>query len=242
MVETYLGLACSWPGTTISRTDERVFVSGEHNVSFCNFVARFQVSESRVEALAEELREHAAATPSFWVFLSDCCAPDWLERTLFEKGFDLRHRLVQMAWCGGPILPHEKGEQAVDLRDREATAKFMSELFFWRSTQSARMVVQRSTSHSPHRLYQWRDEQGTRVGVLVSESKDCLGLYNLCVRTDSRGLGLGTEAIRFVQSLASAENRKIILQCQPNMMPWYEKAGFRQVGYVDALTHSPITF
>ncbi|MES1147317.1 MAG: GNAT family N-acetyltransferase [bacterium] len=234
VVETYLGLALAARGVKADVRPEWTWVTGISTVSFCNFVARFNLTRSQVDKALPMFAEFGAKASSFWMFATDYENPSDLTNRFLDAGFDLRQTLQQIAWDRGPRMDSVPGEEARSLPERLLVARFMTDTFFNRTPADTRNLVTDATANCKHRLFSWRDGQGIAAAVMVSETTGCYGLYNLCVRQDVRERGYGTEAVGFVQSLAADENRAVVLQCQPDLVDWYEKRGFDPVGELRA--------
>jgi predicted N-acetyltransferase YhbS len=73
---------------------------------------------------------------------------------------------------------------------------------------------------------------------MLVEDGSSVGLFNLCVRPELRRKGLGAKLVRAVQAAASATGKPVVLQCEPDLAPWYKTLGFEPVGTVEALTLS----
>ena len=234
LFETYIELAAAAKGTVVERNRPFTWVKGDSAVSFCNFCALFDAEESEVEAIAAELLAYGEKNSSFWVFATDFCRPANLKSALSLAGFQTRQTLKLMIWQGGSKAGHDPAIEAAATIERLSVTKFMTDIFFSRSSASAKATVMESTTFSPHRVFAWNDRSGIVAAVMTSSTDGVLGLYNLCVRSDRRSRGLGRNAVDFVKSMAAGENKALVLQCNANLEDWYLEQGFETIGLVDA--------
>lgn len=234
LIETYIALAEASPGVKIDVRPEWTWVTGLSTVSFCNFVARFSLSQGQLSQAMPMFKEFGRRVNSFWIFVTDFEVPHDMGPQLERAGFEVRQRLHQIAWEGGVVMAGDMPDEAISMPDRQRVARFMTDTFFTKATGDNRKFVVEATANSPHRLFYWHDGFGIAASVMVSESIGVYGLYNLCVRPEVRERGYGTEAVGFVQSLAAEAGKAVVLQCQPEMADWYHRRGFDHVGELRA--------
>jgi ribosomal protein S18 acetylase RimI-like enzyme len=115
-----------------------------------------------------------------------------------------------------------------------AIARFMVEQFFSRMAGESRDRIQRATARSATQLYSLGPERRPDAAVMLVPLDGSLGLYNLCVRRELRGKGIGREVVSSVRAIAAASGAPVVLQCEPGLAPWYEDQGFEAVGEVEA--------
>lgn len=222
------------PGVKADVRPEWTWVTGVSTVSFCNFVARFSLTQGQLEQSMPMFREFGRLANAFWIFVTDFESPSDMARQMERAGFEVKQRLHLIAWEGGVVLGGDAPHEAISMPDRLRVARFMTDTFFSNASGDNRRLVVEATANSPHRLFFWRDGLGVAAAVMVSESVGVYGLYNLCVRSDVRERGYGTEAVGFVQAMAAEAGRAVVLQCQPEMSDWYHRRGFDHVGELRA--------
>ena len=86
--------------------DERpewTLVTGVTPVSFCNFVARFELSADQVEASLPLFRDFALRSKAFWLFVTDYESTSDLEHRFVAAGFEVRQLLTLMAQAAGGV-------------------------------------------------------------------------------------------------------------------------------------------
>ncbi|CAN5377682.1 hypothetical protein BH11ARM2_BH11ARM2_02940 [soil metagenome] len=162
---------------------------------------RFRVYASRVEEVANEV----------------------LDRAGFVRRGEARIMLASPGGDPGGLAP----EQEEDPRE---VAVFVADQFFARAVPARRDAFARSIASAPDtRLVSVRDRGGIVAAAMLSSTEGMLGIYNLCVAPRRRGVGIGTELVRWVLAHSS---HPVTLQSDPSLEPWYRKSGFRTVGAV----------
>lgn len=147
------------------------------------------------------------------------------------------HRMkLMIARAGGVSDP---SVLELPLEDARRVAEFMVEQFFWtappnvrsRVTEMAECMTQdpRQTTYAIH------GDSGIEGAVSVFYSESAAGLYNVCVRPESRGRGLGTALVGHACHMAAFRSEKVVLQCSEFLAGWYRALGFREVGESVAL-------
>jgi len=118
-------------------------------------------------------------------------------------------------------------------------AKFMTEQFFARQTESFRQRVASATADAAGLdLYELLSYGRTTGAVMLCPGDTVVGLYNLCVASVSRGIGLGKELTAWALSEAYKEGKLVTLQCDARLQPWYENMGFQSTGMIEVYTLS----
>lgn len=237
LIHTYLELAKGATTAKIIRTNDHWLVSGPQDLSFCNFAAGFDwCPENQLQF--DELVKWSAAHPAFWVFCIDGDSPPDLPARLEARGFALRQNLVQMvSESTSRPVPTAMAQEAMSEADRLAICRFATRTFFTRTRPSAQERIAQATAKSGHRLFQLKDERDMVGAFMLAETKESIGLYNLCIRQDSRNQGLGRNLVRTAQSIAHQENKTLVLQCDPTLVDWYVRWGFKKFGRVRAYTY-----
>ncbi len=236
VVHTYLELARALPEARVTKQAGFTSVVGEIDLALCNFVIDMRLGTT--EALIEEglhlLSELTLGRPSFRVFGLDGDEPSDLPDRLEACGFELQHELAQMIYrhpqsAGTPLIAIARAES-----EREEISGFMATQFFWRQDQNLRRAVVMATSRSVHELYGCR-ERGELVGaVMLTETPDSIGLYNLCVAKPRRGHGLGRKIVELCGEIANSRGKNLVLQADSHLDDWYVHLGFERVGTIQA--------
>ena len=233
---TYLGLVEPISSTVVTRPMGFTLVRGPGPFSFCNFAAGFDVEEADCDAVLDLLSENCSDCPGLHVFVMSGDRPPDLQARLEAAGFELKLRLVSMAWH-----PQEAAEDAalaevVEPEERRHVAEFMASQFFWRLPDEARAAISAATAASRHSLQSIGPAEDPVASVMLVPQPGTLGLYNLCVKPDLRGKGVGRSVVRTIQHSASLSGRTVVLQCDRLLAPWYGQLGFKEAGEVCAFS------
>jgi ribosomal protein S18 acetylase RimI-like enzyme len=233
---TYVGLVGSVEGAVVSKPIGFTLVRGPGVFSFCNFAAGFDLAPGDVDAAVDFLVGQATECFEFYVFSISGDEPADFDKRLEERGFQCRQSLVSMA-SSAPIEAKDVGARVVtEPDDRRAVGDFMARQFFWRMGREARQGIAAATAASPHTIWVVGDGSDPIAAVMLVEQPDAVGLFNLCVATESRGKGLGSDLVRAVQSAASRTGRTVVLQCGEELAGWYSNLDFERVGSIGAFT------
>ena len=237
-IATYLGLVEPVSGTVVTKPMGFTLVRGPGPFSFCNFAAGFDVEESDCAAAIDVLAQNCSDCPGLHVFTMTGDRPENLQERLESAGFELRLRLVSMVWRPQDADKGADLAEVVDPADRRHVADFMAGQFFWRLPEDARAAISAATAASRHSLQSIGPAADPEVCVMLVPQPRTLGLYNLCVKPELRGKGLGGGAVRTIQHGAALSGRAVTLQCDGLLAPWYERFGFEEAGTVCAFTRS----
>ena len=236
---TYLGLVAPVRGSVVTRPGGYVLVRGPGPFSFCNFAAGFELGEGDLNQTVDNLVRQAEECPGFYVFVITGDSPQSFPAALGAAGFEKRQSLVSL-FAKGVEGPTDAGARGVtDPDERRSIAAFMSKQFFWSMPSEAREGIAAATAASPHTIWAVGPAERPEGAVMLVETPGAVGLFNLCVRPELRGKGLGTSLVRAVQTAATASGRPVVLQCAQDLVAWYTRLGFERVGKVDAYTISP---
>ena len=235
---TYLGLVEPVSGTVVTRLMGFTLVRGPGPFSFCNFAAGFDVEEADCDAVLDLLAHNCSDCPGLHVFVMSGDRPPDLQARLEAAGFELRQRLVSMAW-----FPQEAAEDAalaevVEPEERRHVAEFMASQFFWRLPDEARAAIAAATAASRCSLQSIGPAEDPVATVMLVQQPATLGLYNLCVKPDLRGKGVGRSVVRSIQHGASLSGRTVVLQCDRLLAPWYAQLEFQEAGDMCAFSFS----
>lgn len=226
--QTYFSLARLLPGTTISQRRGYRLARSPHRLSFGNFAAAFDGFVS-VEETLRDLREDASHPCGLWIYVAEDWAPEGLINALIAEGYTVRQTLSQLTttlpgqpWRG--LVPCETAHT------RMIAAKFMAEQFFPSAPAKAKSLVAHATASSDHHLLNFELHMRPLASMMLSESEQSIGLYNLCVARNKRKLGYGGQMVRAAMSMAAQQGKPLVLQCHGSLRGWYESLGFEYVG------------
>jgi ribosomal protein S18 acetylase RimI-like enzyme len=234
VVHTYVELARTVQGAKVERPEGFVAVSTPINLSFCNFALDFDI-ETRDEArVMRDLKAIADGKDAFRAFHLPIQSEDPTSKWLYRHGWRCQHSLIQMACLPRQIAESAELFKCVEAWDRLAVAEFMVDQFFWRQTLAMRRFILDATVASCHDHYRIGEPRSIQSAVMTSSQPDSLGLYNLCVRRNLRGKGIGRQVLRSIQGLAGHLNVPLVLQCDNSLQSWYEKMSFKKTGIVES--------
>lgn len=225
LVETYLALAEAIGGTEVQRWREGAMARNPADLPSSNFVISWSPSAHWYD---EARRRFAGWTPKLCYRVGPIGDAD---EELWQA-----HALEMMESRDiDPDEPFTLLEESLPNQRREVAA-FMADAFLAGQSAERRKAIERATVLASRcRLFSLM-ESGRRIGaVMLHQTSSAMGLYNLCVATPRRGRGLGACIVRQVQSDACRANLPVVLQCRPELAPWYRRLGFRTVCRLDVL-------
>lgn len=232
VLQTYYSLAQSLPETEFEKREGYTRVRGSWPLSFCHFAGEFD-SRRDPDVLARELKSESQTKDGLWVFVMPGDEPAGLRNALLDNGFSLRQCLCLM----GNRSPGSNSlsiEAATDADSRMRIGNFMAEQFFPFSPSNSRSLVARSTALSVSDLVYSGSIFEPDAAMMLSRSKRAVGLYNLCVRKELRGNGLGNKFVGSALRLADQYGLPLTLQCHASLRDWYGSLGFQHIGTVHA--------
>ncbi|MGV3618635.1 MAG: GNAT family N-acetyltransferase [Fimbriimonas sp.] len=227
---TYINLGLAVPGT--ERIQEEGFAGclGTFEHAVCNFAAGLSLDPWS----ARRLRELALSRPAFHIYSLSDDRPAHRAELLERQGFRISYRLVQMGAEPGDPGPYVELSPAESVPDRLKVAAFMGTQFFSRQASAFRQRVATATAHATDLALYELVERHHRLGaVMLCQTENSVGLYNLCIAAARRGKGLGRSIVGWARAKAAAEGLPVCLQCDARLAGWYEHLGFRRIGIVD---------
>jgi GNAT superfamily N-acetyltransferase len=239
LLKTYEDLALSVPGTSVSHENGMMLLLGPAKVSFCCCAGGFDIEEGGTEALVLELRRLAIDHPGLTVYAASGDRPSSITHYLEKAGFRSRMALQQLGWFPSKIEPEIDMQAAVGQVQRTAAAMFMSSQFFSGSSKDYRKVVSLATANSSHQIWSCGHAHAPAGAVMTAHTEECIGIYNLCVRDNIRGEGLGTRMLRTLMNMAYTERLPAVLQCEESLVSWYTRQGFQRLGEVRSFRYDP---
>lgn len=222
LIETYVALANAVPGTEVGRDRNIVWAVSDLPHPTCNFAAITNLDPEQADFVARK----AINRDVFAVYALDDRSADVLEWADFRE----THRLLQME-AQPSSLPREfQVIEAANPQMRSAVSQFMMEQFFPRQTAAFRHTLAQATSDVPNLRLFYHPQHGSIVAaVLLHETPECMGLYNLCVAEDHRSVGLGAGMVQWCRRTSPLPT---VLQCRLSLGGWYSSLGFRETGLV----------
>ena len=228
VISTYLALGSATKDSRIENTPEYIICRS----TFRHPIANFAISLNASEKGLEKLMKIANEAPHFRIHQMSGDTAEGLDLKLKQNGLTRFHELT------GMILrnPPQKTQNLAHLVPKNKVvevASFMVEHFFWGSskplkTELASTVA--SVDTLKQRFYAAKEgENLVAAGTLVL-TDNAVGVYNICVRTDRRRRGIGSEIVRQLSAIAVKEGKQVVLQCDPSLVSWYRKLGYEAIG------------
>jgi ribosomal protein S18 acetylase RimI-like enzyme len=234
--QTYLDLGRCSPGSVLDVSPSRsVCRCAQFRHPIANFAARFDLTDEEVPAVASWAR--ADQDFRIYVMTGDC--PNDLRSRFEALGLAERYHLSGMVYRGPAADSTNLLSLASTTEEIGGTARFMVDTFFWRSPKSVRkplVDVLIASASIGHEHYFWSDGLGPGVAATLTVYGDVAGLYNLCVRSDLRGRGLGASATMHIVAEAQQRGLDLVLQCDEGLVGWYRGLGFAVESQLFALS------
>lgn len=234
VIHTYLRLALAVPGTFADRRQNATVVRGPEGLGFCNFAIGLNFDDDAgpgLDALVAEARSKRA----FNIFAMTGDRPTDLRQELEARGLAVRQWLVTMHCAGTESVTAIPTVQAVQASVRREVADFMVRQFFHQASEAVQGTLAQATAGSDLELRYIEDRSGIAAAYMLAPGRTGFGLYNLCVRSDRRGQGLGASLAQQVAGQLAAKGMRTYLQCEESLVSWYEPLGFKPLGEVVAL-------
>lgn len=230
LTQTYLEIAKGAKGAHFFEEDDVLgCLSHEvHPAANFGFIARPTPESLRM------LLRCVHKSPSFTTYLLPTDQDDAARELLESRGFTVSNRL-QLMYYRGPVreLPDIEPERTElhQIGDRFDLVMFLARQFFSEFDLSFhRSIAMLTASAKRCQLLAWKYRTEIVMGAMVTRWGDTLGLYNLAVAPHRRGKGLGQSMV--FDFIARDPGDSITLQCNQNMVEWYETLGFRHYGTV----------
>jgi len=235
LAETYMALGTASPGVRESRTEERWMCRSDLKHPVGNFAARFHLTPEGIREISAIGRQD----PWFRIYICDGDEPESLVDDFCALGADVRYELVvsavdseAMGAQAGPLsLVEEESrlEQALDL---------IIQSFFTPAETWVRRHMKRALHHSSqhgHEFWAAFDDRGATAAATLVSAAGVIGLYNLCVRSDLRNRGIGSEVVLQMIGEARSRGKTLMLQCEPTLARWYGRLGMVPIARTRAL-------
>jgi ribosomal protein S18 acetylase RimI-like enzyme len=229
LIYTYLELGSSIAGGKAWREPGFCACTGPLDHPVCNFATDLALDRISAAKLAEVARTRR----TFAVYSLPGDSQEQNDLLLREFGFDVTHRLIQLQAEVSNGDAQSDLREAVATEDRRRVATFMAEQFFAKHAHRYRRgIVEATQSATPLRLFRKEIQGRVEAAVMLSEHLSTIGIYNLCVDTSLRRQGLGTEIVRDITHQALSLGLGVSLQCERNLVGWYRRIGFKDLGEV----------
>lgn len=232
--ETYFVLGSHAPGARAEKTPEMWLCQSDFAHPIANFAAHFDLNgdESFYRVVA-----FAKAAPYFRAYAIPGDSPNAIASRFEREGLSPRYRLIGMESASVNGNPESVVRLVTDSVSITETAEFMVRVFFWKSPDSVKQPLAKLLAYSAlagHEFFQTKDEAGLEAAATLSITGDVAGLYNLCVRPDSRSKGIGSAIVRQLQQECRNRGLRLVLQCDEALVPWYAMLGFSEAAQVIA--------
>lgn len=227
---TYFELGRSSPMAKVSQEPGFEVCLGEIEHPICNFAASLNLDRHSAAHLARlALDRH-----SFNVYVTATDRPANAGDLLIREGFHRSFRLAQMV--AQPEDPQPKGNltRATSVFDRIQIAEFMFDQFFARTGEKFRQPVSEASARAlALEMLAMKRDRRIVAAAMISLNCGVVGIYNVCVDSTLRGLGIGTALVREILAMCAVKKAPAALQCDPKLERWYTSLGFRRTGEVD---------
>ena len=230
VIHTYVSLATQSPGAKIESIE---------GVTMCRSAIKHPIGNFAIDfagtTLPPEVVNEALARNHFRLYFLPGDSPQDLERLAETAGLRLRYELAGMA-LATPCEGEADVREAVTAEEALSVATFITETFFWRSPPKSRATLAgiMAASHPDHRYFYEEDKKGILAAGTLTLDAEVIGLYNLCVRGDARSRGVGSSFAAELGRRAKASAEHVTLLCDWDLIPWYSRQGYVQVGSLRA--------
>jgi predicted GNAT family N-acyltransferase len=227
---TYFELGRSAANSKIWREPGFQACVGDFEHPICNFAAGLDLDRGSANRLARV----AVDRQSFNVYATPLDKPDNVGDLLVQEGFHRSYRLVQMAAQPSNLEPKNSLLRASTRYDRMQVALFMVDQFFAKQGVRFRQQVADATARAMTLELLAMKREGNIMGAaMVCFNSGMAGVYNVCVDSSLRGLGIGSSIVREILAVSAWKNAATTLQCDMKLESWYKSLGFIRVGDVD---------
>lgn len=222
--QTYLGVGRQCPEAQIETWDCGVACySGLRHA-----ISNFAVIRCLEEWVAARLARLARDRPSFNLYVRPGAEQERTLATLGRSGFHEIGHLKLLFAEAAPPQTSSSLRPAATLAERLELSRFMARQFFPRQSSATRDAIALATARSEHELVgQWDD--GLVGAAMVTRTNACFGIFNLCIQSERREHGYGSEMVLCLRKMAHDEGLLAVLQCESALEPWYVRRGFQSV-------------
>lgn len=232
VIQVYVSLALQMPSTHKLRQKHCQGCVSLSPYSFCNFAIGLSGwNANEAQRGVHHLVELAKNRPLLRVIWMTGDHPENWRDLLMSSGFRPSHHLVKMAWSPGQLSAGKTSARpAATPHDRALIADFMVRQFFAMNERHFQAAVARATRSVDFPLFaKWVGERPIAT-MMLAETENAIGLYNLAVLASERRRGHGAELVAFAQEQAYELKKPLVLQCDAGLVPWYRRQGFEAIG------------
>jgi predicted GNAT family acetyltransferase len=230
LTDTYMALGRA------SGKGEEIVGSGIHGYasSFPHPISNFAIANDVTPNIAADLKRIAETRSAFHVYLYSEVAGRLAKTHLRKQGFRNTHVLQVMSTA--PIVP--PGGLPIDRAEsderRDGVSQFMLSQFPSTYPDWIRDEVRHATAAAEGLdLYSMAENGEIVAAMMLRRNDSCIGLYNLCVKAEERGRGLGRLLVTMAKRYASNLRVPLILQCDRSLVSWYQALGFVKTGKIE---------
>lgn len=228
VIATYLALGSATKDSRIENTPEYTICRSTFRHPIANFAINLNTSEKGLEMLIKIANE----SPHFRIHQMSGDAVEDLGEKLRQNDLIRFHELAGMVLRNPPQKTQNLARLVPKNKVAEVT-NFMVEHFFWGSpkplkTELASIVA--SVDMLNQRFYAAKEGKNLVAAGTLVLTDNAVGVYNICVRTDRRRHGIGSEIVKQLSAIAVKEGRQVVLQCDPSLVSWYRKLGYEEIG------------
>jgi hypothetical protein len=226
---TYLAIGRATPGAEVAHGEG-------FDVCRCEFdhpVGNFALARSVDEEAAKLLLDLAKRRKGFNVYALPAALAGSASERLLDAGFRRSYELSVLACrCeGSPGSGHWRIVEGAP--ERLAVAQFMTRQFFTRTDPAIRERIARATVGAGLELRVFRLGEEEPGAAMICREAGVFGIYNLCIEGRRRGSGIGSAAVRNLQSEAFDAGVPAALQCDASLEAWYVELGFDRVASIE---------
>lgn len=194
-----------------------------------NFAANLDLTPTS----AERLVRIATGKAHFNVYSMPVDLPSDRDRILRNAGFVRTQEFVQMVAQPPLDEPKLTLTRAATLHDRGRIADFMVEQFFSRHPRRIKEQIAETTARVTRlELLGLCRDGNFFAAAMISRTEGMTGIYNVCVDSGVRGLGIGSGLIREILAVCSQRQTCATLQCDAKLEQWYRAFGFSRSGII----------
>lgn len=230
LVDTYCRLGLAEKKANISQLAGMTICTSPVDHPMSNFAIFETWTKTEIEHLKALMQDHPSLRGYFLAPLEQA-KPDFARADFWEL-----YELVMMAHPKSQNAKLEPLYPANTTQDRSRVATFIIEQFFKNALPEIKdAAISANSLAEDIEIYSTAAHETITAAIVLSPNYESLGIYSLCVSSETRQKGLGTRLVRW--ALAQGFKRDLVptLQCSPDIESWYFSAGFEPVGRVHAV-------
>jgi hypothetical protein len=233
MISVYRAIGCRAPNAESELADFGIMCrsSSDHPVG------NFAITDSLDKGVVERISNFSGDRRHYFLYSFQPIGTEPDDRAICTAGFRHAGLLTTMIASSGTDQKFRSGRIRIEPNELDSERRHSAELiasqFFPRQSTSARQLVADSTATCDVPSYRILVGQREVGAVMLCVQPKMVGVYNFCIESMERGAGYGRAAMQRIFEFASAENSQICLQCDANLVDWYEALGFSAIENVD---------